>query len=141
MTKKKVSYFYDSASHTSPSSLYRAELKALRHLCRAPAVACNNSGQMGAGEFGENYYGANHPMKPHRLCMTHHLVLGYGLHKHMEVYVRSRPVLSWATAASAVHCWTLSYTLTWPHLDIQGRSGSRAHCLSLPSSHRPWWND
>ncbi|CAK0785511.1 hypothetical protein CVIRNUC_008721 [Coccomyxa viridis] len=49
MTKKKVSYFYDS-------------------------------------EFGENYYGANHPMKPHRLCMTHHLVLGYGLHKHMEVY-------------------------------------------------------
>ena len=33
------------------------------------------------------YYGANHPMKPHRLCMTHHLVLGYGLHKHMEVYV------------------------------------------------------
>lgn len=40
-----------------------------------------------AGEFGENYYGANHPMKPHRLCMTHHLVLGYGLHKHMDVYV------------------------------------------------------
>lgn len=43
-----------------------------------------------AGEFGENYYGANHPMKPHRLCMTHHLVLGYGLHKHMEVYVSSQ---------------------------------------------------
>lgn len=33
------------------------------------------------------YYGANHPMKPHRLCMTHHLVLGYELHKSMEVYV------------------------------------------------------
>ena len=26
-------------------------------------------------------------MKPHRICMTHHLVLGYGLHKHMEVFV------------------------------------------------------
>ena len=44
-----------------------------------------------AGELGENYYGANHPMKPHRLCMTHHLVLGYGLHKHMEVYVSNSP--------------------------------------------------
>ena len=33
------------------------------------------------------YYGANHPMKPHRLCMTHSLVLGYGLHEKMEVYV------------------------------------------------------
>lgn len=28
-------------------------------------------------------------MKPHRLAMTHHLVLGYGLHKHMDVYVSS----------------------------------------------------
>jgi len=26
-------------------------------------------------------------MKPHRLAMTHHLVLGYGLHKKMDVYV------------------------------------------------------
>jgi hypothetical protein len=26
-------------------------------------------------------------MKPHRLAMTHQLVLGYGLHKHMDVYV------------------------------------------------------
>jgi len=32
-------------------------------------------------------------MKPHRLCMTHHLVLGYGLHKHMEVYVSRLPSL------------------------------------------------
>ncbi|CAL8463701.1 g3235 [Coccomyxa elongata] len=37
-------------------------------------------------EYGEMYYGANHPMKPHRLCMTHHLVLAYDLHKRMEVY-------------------------------------------------------
>lgn len=26
-------------------------------------------------------------MKPHRLAMTHHLVLGYELHKKMDVYV------------------------------------------------------
>nr|GEZ16146.1 histone deacetylase 9-like [Tanacetum cinerariifolium] len=25
-------------------------------------------------------------MKPHRLCMTHHLVLSYDLHKKMEIY-------------------------------------------------------
>ncbi|KAK9815875.1 hypothetical protein WJX72_011119 [[Myrmecia] bisecta] len=37
-------------------------------------------------DFGTFYYGSNHPMKPHRLCMTHHLVLGYGLHKELEVY-------------------------------------------------------
>ena len=90
MTKKKVSYFYDSASHICPPSISRDKRHALRHLRRAQALACTNFGLMVAGEFGENYYGANHPMKPHRLCMTHHLVLGYGLHKHMEVYVSSR---------------------------------------------------
>ena len=39
-----------------------------------------------AGEFETFYFGQNHPMKPHRLAMTHHLVLGYGLHKKMDVY-------------------------------------------------------
>jgi hypothetical protein len=38
-------------------------------------------------DFGSVYYGANHPMKPHRLAMTHSLVLAYGLHEGMEVYV------------------------------------------------------
>ncbi|KAL6785681.1 HDA14 [Auxenochlorella protothecoides x Auxenochlorella symbiontica] len=32
------------------------------------------------------YYGADHPMKPQRIAMTHHLILGYGLHEHMDVY-------------------------------------------------------
>jgi acetoin utilization deacetylase AcuC-like enzyme len=27
-----------------------------------------------------------HPMKPARLGLTHNLVLGYGLHRHMDVY-------------------------------------------------------
>jgi len=27
-------------------------------------------------------------MKPHRLVMTHHLVMAYDLHKRMEIYVR-----------------------------------------------------
>ena len=37
-------------------------------------------------EVGSVYYGPNHPMKPHRLCMTHHLVMGYELHKKLEIY-------------------------------------------------------
>ena len=31
-------------------------------------------------------------MKPHRLAMTHHLVLAYDLHKKMEIYVRTKPI-------------------------------------------------
>eukprot|EP00850_Spirogloea_muscicola_P006276 SM000029S10571 [mRNA] locus=s29:944498:948259:+ [translate_table: standard] len=38
------------------------------------------------GDVGSVYYGPNHPMKPHRLCMTHSLVLAYGLHKQMEIF-------------------------------------------------------
>lgn len=29
-------------------------------------------------------------MKPQRMAMTHQLVLGYGLHKHLDVYVSCR---------------------------------------------------
>jgi acetoin utilization deacetylase AcuC-like enzyme len=28
-----------------------------------------------------------HPMKPHRIRMTHNLILNYGLYRKMEVYV------------------------------------------------------
>ena len=31
--------------------------------------------------------GQGHPMKPHRLALTHSLVLNYGLYKSMEVGV------------------------------------------------------
>ena len=34
---------------------------------------------------GDYYYGANHPMKPTRLQLTHSLVFGYELHKSMDV--------------------------------------------------------
>lgn len=51
-------------------------------------VFLNFKSQLSVGEVGGAYYGASHPMKPHRICMAHHLILGYGLHKHMEVYVR-----------------------------------------------------
>ncbi|CAJ0574494.1 unnamed protein product, partial [Mesorhabditis spiculigera] len=41
------------------------------------------------GDVGNYYYGQGHPMKPHRIRMTHNLLLNYGLYRKMEVY---RPV-------------------------------------------------
>ena len=37
-------------------------------------------------EVGKFHYGPGHPMKPHRLSMTHSLVFNYNLHKKMEIY-------------------------------------------------------
>lgn len=37
-------------------------------------------------EVGNYYYGALHPMKPHRIRMAHNLLLSYGLYRKMEVY-------------------------------------------------------
>ena len=37
-------------------------------------------------EVGTSYYAPNHPMKPHRLSMTHSLVLAYQLHESLDVF-------------------------------------------------------
>ena len=39
------------------------------------------------GDIGNYYYGQGHPMKPHRIRMTHNLILNYGLYRKMEIYV------------------------------------------------------
>jgi len=41
-------------------------------------------------DVGNFHYGPNHPMKPHRLALTHNLVLHYGLYKKMRCY-KPRP--------------------------------------------------
>eukprot|EP00051_Salpingoeca_urceolata_P005905 m.78636 g.78636 ORF g.78636 m.78636 type:complete len:582 (-) comp14592_c0_seq3:190-1935(-) len=38
------------------------------------------------GDVGNYYYGPGHPMKPHRIRMTHNLLLNYGLYSKMEIY-------------------------------------------------------
>ncbi|KAF3315653.1 histone deacetylase [Orbilia oligospora] len=38
----------------------------------------------------EHHFGATHPMKPWRLTLTNQLVLGYGMHHLMDVYVPRR---------------------------------------------------
>lgn len=42
-------------------------------------------------DVGNYAYVSGHPMKPHRIRMTHSLVMNYGLYKKMEIYVSSRP--------------------------------------------------
>ena len=37
-------------------------------------------------EVGNYHYGPGHPMKPHRLALTHNLVMNYGLFRKMSVY-------------------------------------------------------
>lgn len=39
-----------------------------------------------AADIGHYYYGPGHPMKPHRMKLTHHLIMGYGLYRKMECY-------------------------------------------------------
>lgn len=41
-------------------------------------------------DVGNYAYVAGHPMKPHRIRMTHSLVMNYGLYKKMEIY-RAKP--------------------------------------------------
>lgn len=49
---------------------------------------CTNERGLLADDIAGMYYGPQHPMKPQRITLTHHLILGYGLHEHMDVYVR-----------------------------------------------------
>ena len=37
-------------------------------------------------EVGNYHYGPGHPMKPHRLAVTHSLVFNYDLHNRMTVF-------------------------------------------------------
>lgn len=51
-------------------------------------------------DIGGYYYGQHHPMKPHRLTMTHNLMLAYGLHEYLDVY---RARLATTEELSAFH--------------------------------------
>ena len=43
--------------------------------------------ELSPGDVGNYYYGQGHPMKPHRIRMTHNLLLNYGIYRKLEVYV------------------------------------------------------
>ena len=59
-------------------------------------------------DIGNYYYGQGHPMKPHRMRMTHNLLLNYGLYRKMEVY---RPHK--ATQVRCVQGWYLFCFQIW----------------------------
>ncbi|CDW52724.1 histone deacetylase [Trichuris trichiura] len=51
-------------------------------------------------DVGNYYYGKGHPMKPHRVRMAHHLILNYGMYRHMVVY---QPAKASATEITKYH--------------------------------------
>lgn len=68
------------------------------------------------GDIGNYYYGQGHPMKPHRIRMTHNLLLNYGLYRKMEIYVRIFPKLflmqniQFSCIATNVFCYIFKVT-------------------------------
>jgi histone deacetylase 1/2 len=38
-------------------------------------------------DVGNYAYVAGHPMKPHRIRLTHSLIMNYGVYQKMEIYV------------------------------------------------------
>jgi len=51
-------------------------------------------------QVGNFHYGPGHPMKPHRLSVTHSLVLNYGLHKSLQMF---RPYVATAHDMARFH--------------------------------------
>ena len=52
------------------------------------------------GDVGNYHYGQGHPMKPHRVRMTHSLVVNYNLYRKMEIF---RPGLATAADMTRFH--------------------------------------
>jgi histone deacetylase 1/2 len=51
-------------------------------------------------DIGNFHYGSGHPMKPHRVRMTHNLVVNYGLYRKMECF---RPRIVSASQLTRFH--------------------------------------
>jgi histone deacetylase 1/2 len=73
-------------------------------------------------DVGNYAYVSGHPMKPHRIRMTHSLVMNYGLYKKMEIYVSFTlfylSVLSFANAQISQRAKPASkYEMTQFHTD------------------------
>jgi hypothetical protein len=62
----------------------RAHHEKSRDLTRGGVRACG----IRAADVGNYHYGQGHPMKPHRMRMTHSLIVNYGLYKKLEAHVR-----------------------------------------------------
>lgn len=75
----------DEASHCyCISSRYYLHFERVRF--RVPTMSQHRVAYFYNADVGNFHYGPGHPMKPHRLAVTHSLVLNYGLHKKMQIY-------------------------------------------------------
>ena len=78
-----------SLAYSAPGSLaYSPRTRAARgNFLRRATMPKNRVCYFHDAEtIGSFYYGPGHPMKPHRLQMTHNLVLAYGLYKKMQCF-------------------------------------------------------
>ena len=67
--------------------------RSLRQMAESSADAAARGGR--ADYFydesvGNYHYGPMHPMRPHRVRLAHHLIVNYGLYKHLNVF-RPKP--------------------------------------------------
>lgn len=54
--------------------------------------------------LGKVHYAPKHPMKPPRLMMTHHLIVSYGLHEHLDMFVSRLGELFMGMSSITVFC-------------------------------------
>lgn len=83
----------ESGAESYPGSLLieDAERKLLECRDNRPKLAYHYNGRDDqiVENLGDVEYGVHHPMKPFRLKLTHNLIVGYGLLKHLHFYVRT----------------------------------------------------
>ncbi|KAG2233135.1 hypothetical protein INT48_001628 [Thamnidium elegans] len=81
--------YEDDLEEATFSEDYRSVLKEKHMTAGNTRLASHNKTRVayfhdeGVGNY---HYGERHPMKPHRLTLTNHLVLQYGLHEKMEIF-------------------------------------------------------
>lgn len=81
--KRRVCYYYDGKWREMVADGWRVATVVLG--CEWQELSLVSL--MVAADVGNYYYGQGHPMKPHRIRMTHNLLLNYGLYRKMEIYV------------------------------------------------------
>lgn len=72
-----------------------ASLPPLDPITTTPADRNKKVAYFYDSDVGNYAYVSGHPMKPHRIRMTHSLVMNYGLYKKMEIYVSVRVSQLW----------------------------------------------
>ena len=77
-SNRRIAYFYDA----DVGNFHYGELRFI--ISKSPHLICTDC-LNNIHCFA--HLGQGHPMKPHRLALTHSLVLNYGLYKKMEVHV------------------------------------------------------